>query len=195
MLDGTQSVGHIAATIVDEYDAPAPTVRADVDALLTELFDLGSYTVRHDPRHVCTAAVLVPGFRAIVKSEGLRTAAHDRHQAGRRAAPVRPRPPTQVEHAATPKRWPARSMPSTRRLPVRSKCLPRSLALWTMLQRAGIDATLRIGMRTDGSGEAHAWVEHDGCPVGEEVDPDALAAVLVGKSTARRTCRASDSRR
>ena len=79
----------------------------------------------------------------------------------------------------------------TRRLPVRSKCLPRSLALWTMLQRAGIDATLRIGMRTDGSAEAHAWVEHDGGPVGEQVDPDALApfslasqlpAVLVGPS-------------
>ena len=41
MLDGTQSVAHIAATIVDEYDAPAPTVRADIDALLTELFELG----------------------------------------------------------------------------------------------------------------------------------------------------------
>jgi hypothetical protein len=76
-----------------------------------------------------------------------------------------------------------------RRLPVRSKCLPRSLALWTMLQRAGIDANLRIGMRTDGSGEAHAWVEHDGCALGEQVDPAALApfslasqlpAVLVG---------------
>ena len=41
MLDGTQSVAHIAATIVDEYDAPAPTVRADIDSLLTELFELG----------------------------------------------------------------------------------------------------------------------------------------------------------
>ena len=41
MLDGTQSVAHIAATIVDEYDAPAPTVRADIDALLNELFELG----------------------------------------------------------------------------------------------------------------------------------------------------------
>ena len=41
MLDGTQSVAHIAAAIVDEYDAPAPTVHADIDALLTELFELG----------------------------------------------------------------------------------------------------------------------------------------------------------
>ena len=41
MLDGSQSVAHITAAIVDEYDAPATTVRADVDALLNELFDLG----------------------------------------------------------------------------------------------------------------------------------------------------------
>ena len=41
MLDGTQSVARIAATIVDEYDAPAATVRADIDSLLAELFELG----------------------------------------------------------------------------------------------------------------------------------------------------------
>jgi hypothetical protein len=44
-----------------------------------------------------------------------------------------------------------------------------------MLQRAGIDTSLRIGMRTDGSGEAHAWLERDGSPIGEHVDPIALA--------------------
>ena len=129
--------------------------------------------MRHDPRHVCTAAVLVPGFRAIVKLEGLRTAAVT---ATRLAAA--PRVP--LARVASPKTGTAEAMARTidavtRRMPVRSKCLPRSLALWTMLQRAGLDATLRIGMRTDGSGEAHAWVEHDGHPVGEQVDQDALA--------------------
>ena len=150
--------------------------------------------MKHDPRHVCTAAVLVPGFRAIVKLEGLRTAAVTATKLA--AAPSVSRahgriPQTGSASAAAGR---AEAMARTvdavaRRMPVRSKCLPRSLALWTMLQRAGIDATVRIGMRTDGSGEAHAWVEHDGYPVGEEVDPDALApfplasqlpAVLVG---------------
>jgi hypothetical protein len=41
MLDGTQTVARIAATIVEEYDAPLPTVRADIDALLSELHGLG----------------------------------------------------------------------------------------------------------------------------------------------------------
>jgi hypothetical protein len=31
-------------------------------------------------------------------------------------------------------------------------------------------------MRTDGSGEAHAWIEYNGRPVGEEVDPETLVA-------------------
>ena len=127
--------------------------------------------MRHDPRVALTAAVLVPGFRAVLKTEGLRAGAR-----------------TATKLAAAPRRTPRANRSSrdaeavartvdavTRRLPVQSKCLPRSLALWTMLQRAGIDATLRIGMRTDGSGEAHAWVECDGAPVGEEVDPTALA--------------------
>jgi hypothetical protein len=83
-------------------------------------------------------------------------------------------------HAVSPRTEKAEAMARTvdavaRRLPVRSKCLPRSLALWTMLQRAGIDTSLRIGMRTDGSGEAHAWLERDGSPIGEHVDPTALA--------------------
>jgi hypothetical protein len=44
-----------------------------------------------------------------------------------------------------------------------------------MLQRSGIDSHLQIGMRTDGSGEAHAWVERNGSPIGEQVDPNTLA--------------------
>lgn len=145
--------------------------------------------MRHDPRHVCTAAVLVPGFRAIVRFEGLRTAAVT---ATKLAAAPRGRVPQtgSANAVADGAEAMARTVDAVaRRMPVRSKCLPRSLALWTMLQRAGIGATLRIGMRTDGSGEAHAWVEHDGCPIGEQVDPDAVApfslasqlpAVLVG---------------
>ena len=41
MLDGRQSVAHITATIVEEYDAAPSTVRRDIDALLTELFERG----------------------------------------------------------------------------------------------------------------------------------------------------------
>ena len=133
--------------------------------------------MRHDPRTVCTAALLVPGFRAIVRFEGLRTAAAaaTRIAAAPPRASQRRRTRRAHEVAGTAEAI-ARTVDAVaRRLPVRSRCLPRSLALWTMLQRAGIDATLRIGMRTDGSAEAHAWVEHDGSALGELVDPTALA--------------------
>jgi hypothetical protein len=127
--------------------------------------------VRHDPRVALTAALLVPGFRAVVKADGLRSGAST---ATRLAAAPRLR---STRRRAADADAMARTVDAvTRRLPVQSKCLPRSLALWTMLQRAGFDAVLRIGMRTDGSGEAHAWVEYNGRSVGEEVDPESLAA-------------------
>ncbi|MEO5839685.1 MAG: lasso peptide biosynthesis B2 protein [Acidimicrobiales bacterium] len=132
--------------------------------------------MRHDPRCVCTAAVLVPGFRAIVKFEGLRTAAATATRIAAAPRAPRLRPAGRADTVAGTAEAMARTVDAVaRRLPVRSRCLPRSLALWTMLQRAGIDATLRIGMRTDGSAEAHAWVEHDGSPVGEQVDAGTLA--------------------
>jgi hypothetical protein len=45
----------------------------------------------------------------------------------------------------------------------RPTCLARSVTLWWLLRRRGIDATLRIGVRTvEGRMDAHAWVEHAG---------------------------------
>jgi hypothetical protein len=39
-------------------------------------------------------------------------------------------------------------------------CLPRSLVLWILLRRQGLDPSLRIGARKNaGTFEAHAWVE------------------------------------
>ena len=48
------------------------------------------------------------------------------------------------------------------------RCVPRALALRSLLAEAGIETELRIGVRKEG-GElaAHAWIEHRGVPVGE----------------------------
>lgn len=44
-------------------------------------------------------------------------------------------------------------------------CLSRSLALWWLLCRQGIECDLRIGVcKNAGQFEAHAWVEHQGRP-------------------------------
>jgi hypothetical protein len=56
--------------------------------------------------------------------------------------------------------------------PVRATCLRRSLLIWWLLRRDGIETALRIGVRCDdGVLQAHAWVEHDGVPLGEADDP------------------------
>jgi hypothetical protein len=56
--------------------------------------------------------------------------------------------------------------------PVRATCLRRSMLVWWLLRREGIDATVRIGVRRDGAElRAHAWVEHRGTPIDEGDDP------------------------
>lgn len=50
-------------------------------------------------------------------------------------------------------------------------CLVRSMTLWTILLRRGISTDLRIGFRKrDGRMEGHAWIEHDGVPINEDIN-------------------------
>ncbi len=47
-------------------------------------------------------------------------------------------------------------------------CLVRSLALWAMLLRRGIEVNLRVGFRRhEGKIEGHAWVEYGDAPINE----------------------------
>ncbi|MGB7443771.1 MAG: lasso peptide biosynthesis B2 protein, partial [Coleofasciculaceae cyanobacterium] len=47
-------------------------------------------------------------------------------------------------------------------------CLKKSLVLWYLLRRQGIAAELQIGTRFEqGEFQAHAWVEYQGCVVGD----------------------------
>jgi transglutaminase superfamily protein len=50
-------------------------------------------------------------------------------------------------------------------LPADSRCLVRSLVLTSLLVRRGIQSSLVIGVRTEPSFEAHAWVECAGTPL------------------------------
>lgn len=52
-------------------------------------------------------------------------------------------------------------------------CLPRSLVLFGLLRRVGVDASFRLGVRAlTGRFEAHAWVEVGGRPVDEDAPAD-----------------------
>ena len=55
-----------------------------------------------------------------------------------------------------------------------ANCLTRSLYLWWLLRRRGVDSQLRIGVRlTEGVLDGHAWVEHAGLPVNDRPDVNA----------------------
>lgn len=57
---------------------------------------------------------------------------------------------------------------ATRHGPYAGNCLSRSLTLWWLLRRQGIESDLRIGVRSvAGCFGAHAWVEYQGSPVNE----------------------------
>jgi hypothetical protein len=63
----------------------------------------------------------------------------------------------------------------TQRLPfVPDTCLYRSLARFSLLRRAGHEARFVMGLSRPGAIEGHAWVELDGAPYGEELDPDLI---------------------
>lgn len=50
-------------------------------------------------------------------------------------------------------------------------CLRRSLVLWWMLRRRGVDSKVRIGVRNDGGEFAsHAWVEWEGVVINDRAD-------------------------
>jgi hypothetical protein len=58
-----------------------------------------------------------------------------------------------------------------RRHPVPSTCLSRSLVVWVLLRRRGIDSDIRLGVRKqDGTVAGHAWVEHLGQPINDADD-------------------------
>lgn len=51
----------------------------------------------------------------------------------------------------------------------REACLERSIMLWSVLRRKGIESELKIGVATeDSTMRAHAWVEIDGEPINEQ---------------------------
>ena len=86
----------------------------------------------------------------------------------RMAGPARPVPPDADERATASTRvvWAV-----IRRLPYARTCLPRSVALWALLRRQGIDSEVVIGVRPGGAPlDAHAWVERGGVPLNERAD-------------------------
>jgi|GraSoi_2013_60cm_1033757.scaffolds.fasta_scaffold01034_2 hypothetical protein len=115
------------------------------------------------------AAILLPviavtlrlrGFRATQESL-LRFLAHPRlilqeDSTDLRLAFERTRLTARMVNAAGRHAWPG------------STCLEKSLALWWLLRRQGIESELRIGARkSDGKFEAHAWVERESIAVNE----------------------------
>jgi hypothetical protein len=83
---------------------------------------------------------------------------------------------------------------ASRHTPTPNSCLHRSLALWWLLRRRGFDSHLRFGARRQQSGfEAHAWVEHNGVVVFDDLVPTGLRQAVLAAARTRRMSYASVS--
>ena len=113
---------------------------------------------------VLQSLALVPMVELSLKTHGLKRTAAPLAKWSRRDA--RPTTPPEARLAAE-----AVAIVAGRRA-VGAKCLGRSLVLWFLLRRRGIDAALVIGASAsvDGAMPAHAWVEVQGEPVNDRGD-------------------------
>lgn len=86
-----------------------------------------------------------------------------RHGSRREAAPAAPTSASTQLVAGGVRR-------ASRPLPY-ATCLPRSLSLWWLLRRRGIEGDLRLGVRKEGEEiKAHAWVEVGGVALNDGSD-------------------------
>ena len=77
-------------------------------------------------------------------------------------------------------------------------CLERSMTLWWMLRRAGVDGELHIGARKQGARfEAHAWVELEGQVLNDSTEVHQhytrFDAPIAAAETVSRAARVADS--
>jgi len=106
-----------------------------------------------------SAACLLPVVAASLKIVGLR-----RTQSWLARNTLDPMRPATAQTRADVRRVVEIVAAAYRLHPVRSSCLPRAVVLWSLLQRRGIGADVRIGVRynTQGQFESHAWLEWNG---------------------------------
>lgn len=112
------------------------------------------------------AAALLTALRVLLRTAGLRRVHAVLSRSARRAAVAGGRAwssPREVQAAVHLVAMAAR------RTPASTTCLHRSLALWWLLRRRGVDCQLRLGARRqDERFDAHAWVECDGEVVNDD---------------------------
>jgi hypothetical protein len=73
------------------------------------------------------------------------------------------RPPALPDAAEVAESVALMVMAAAERQPIPAKCLAKSVTLWFLLARLGIDSKVRIGVtKFDGVFDAHAWIEIDG---------------------------------
>jgi hypothetical protein len=123
-------------------------------------------------RLLAQAMLIVPMIGVLVKLTGFRRLQHMLS----RVVPIAPISGDPLIEAATINRLVS---VAADRGPIPATCLSRSLALWVLLRRHGVEADVCLGVRGGiGRLHGHAWVEYRGQPLNETGDVRERFAVM-----------------
>lgn len=122
---------------------------------------------KSDRALVVRAMFLLPIVAASLKTLGLR-----RTQSWLTRNSLGPVPPPTGQTLANIRRTAQMVAVACRQHPIRSNCLPRTILLWSFLQRRGIGTDVRIGVRYNAQGQfkSHAWLEWNGDVLNDAAD-------------------------
>lgn len=147
----------------DETDIKIPSVRSRSGKFGQRFRRLRALSLAQW-RTVMVSVVLLAPIQVMLKTRGLkRTAAFLAARSDRPMVPAEPATAASMAEAV--------SIVAGRKL-VGARCLGRSLLLWYLLRRRGMDARLVVGAEApvDDTWQAHAWVELDSRPVNDAAD-------------------------
>ena len=133
------------------------------------------------------AMFLLPIVAASLKTVGLR-----RTQSWLTRNPLGSMAPPTEQTRANVRRAAQMVAVACRLHPLRNSCLPRTIVLWSLLRRRGIDSDVRIGVRGDTQGEiqAHAWLEWNGEVINDAGDVASQYLPLTGRDSIESNCSA-----
>jgi hypothetical protein len=131
---------------------------------------------RATQRQVIEAAIVLAAIWLGVRTVGYGGTRRAVARAGRSNVK---QPHTATDVLPVAQEWAWAVAAGARAMPLPATCLHRTVALWWLLRRRGIESEIRFGtVRTEDGLAAHAWLEREGVVLNDDADVGEKFAAL-----------------